>query len=196
VCDLSITIDSEPYGEPQTTLKLSIVMRCDQQMEDGMHQHPPRQWDSSTLENSSRAWFVTKWPGKYAGTPDADILFAIEIPRSHCLHIQLSPKSTPGWEHTVLCQLANVYLSPDVLITDNTRLLHALVSAGSGFQKPATAYLDKPITLMPAIHKCLLSLADAFNLPIFQTQSSIDRLNEELESWRIGYNNRDDIERV
>jgi hypothetical protein len=153
-----------------------------------MAKSPTRSWDSSTLHNDSRAWFVTKWPGKYAGAPDADILFVFEIPRPRCLCIQLVAHSTQGWEHQVLCDLASTFPAPEVLITDNTKLQHALVSAGASFQNPATAYLEKPITLMPAIRQCLLSLMELLNTPAFQTLSAISELNEGLESWRTKYN--------
>lgn len=132
--------------------------------------------------NESRAWFVTKWPGKYAGAPEAEMLFVLEIPRSRCLSIQLVADSTRGWEHQVLCRLASENASPDALITDNSRLQHILVSVGASFQKPATSYLDKPITLMPAIHQCIRSLTELLNRPAFQAQSAISNLNEALES--------------
>jgi hypothetical protein len=85
---------------------------------------------------------------------------------------------------------------PDALITDNTRLHHVLVSLGSSFQQPATAYLDKPITLMPAIHRCLVSLTEVLNQPLFQSKSSTEKLNEALELWRIRYNDRDGVSAV
>lgn len=68
--------------------------------------------------------------------------------------------------------------TPDVLITDFTRLQHVLVSVGSSFQKPATAYLDKPITLMPAIERSIRSLVDELNQVPLETQSPIEKVNE------------------
>ncbi len=153
-----------------------------------MPESPTRSWDSSSLHNDSRAWFVTKWPGKYAGAPEADILFVFEIPRPRCLCIRLVANSTQGWEHQVLCSPASIFPPPETLITDNTKLQHALVSAGARFQNPATAYLEKPITLMPVIHQCILSLTELLNSPTFQTLSGINELNEGLESWRTKYN--------
>ncbi len=91
----------------------------------------------------------------------------------------------------MLCNLAAANSSPDALITDNSRLQHVLVTARANFQKPATAYLDKAITLMPAIHQCILSLKELFNQQTFKAQSAISQLNEALESWRVGYNRRD-----
>jgi hypothetical protein len=38
------------------------AVQHDQFPEDDMSKDPLRQWDSSTLHNDSRAWFVTKWP--------------------------------------------------------------------------------------------------------------------------------------
>jgi hypothetical protein len=152
---------------------------------------PGHEWDSSTLHDRSRAWFITKWPGKYAGAPDTDMLFVIEIPRSHCLCIQLFPSVARGWEHRVLNDLVTGHHAPEALITDNTRLHPVLVSVGCSFQQPATAYLDKPITLMPAIHRCIVSLTEVLNQPLFRCQSSTEKLNEALELWRIRYNDRD-----
>jgi hypothetical protein len=125
------------------------------------------------------------------GAPEGEKLFVLEIPRSRCLCIQLVRDCTHGWEHQVLCNLASANSSPDALIIDDSRLQHVLVSAGASFQKPATAYLDKLITLMPAIHQCLLSLMDLLNQPTFQAQSAISKLNEALESWRVRYNRHD-----
>ncbi|MGF6875078.1 hypothetical protein [Paraburkholderia sp. MM5477-R1] len=33
-------------------------------------------------------------------------------------------------------------------------------------------------------------MTEVLNLPPFQTQASIDKLNDALESWRLGYNKR------
>jgi hypothetical protein len=96
-----------------------------------------------------------------------------------------------GWEHQVLNDLATAHHVPDALITDNTRLHPVLVSVGCSFQQPATAYLDKSITLLPAIHRCISSLTEVLNQPLFRNQSSIEKLNEALEQWRIRYNDRD-----
>jgi hypothetical protein len=150
----------------------------------------PRDWGASRLSGERRVWFVTKWPGKYAGTPDAKMLFVFEIPRSQCLYIQLVADSTHGWEHHVLSTLASENSSPDVLITDHSQLQHALVSAGASFRRPATAYLNKMITLMPAIHQCLLSLTEHLNEPELQAPTSINKRNEAFELWRIEYNRR------
>ncbi|WNC94916.1 hypothetical protein RI103_34010 [Paraburkholderia sp. FT54] len=152
---------------------------------------PGQEWDSSTLHDRSRAWFVTKWPGNYAGAPDMEMLFVIEIPNSRCLCMKLFPSAGRGWEHQVLNDLAATHQAPDALITDDTRLQHVLVTVGSSFQQPAIAYLDKPITLMPAIHRCLVSLTEILNQPLFQSQLSTEKRNEALELWRIGYNDRD-----
>lgn len=146
------------------------------------------QWDSSLLRNDSRAWFVTTFPGKFAGTPDAELLFVVEIPRSHCLCIRLFPP-TAGWEFQALSSLAAQHTSPDVLITDHTRLQSSLVNAGASFKKPATAYLHKPITLMPAISQCIHSLVDILN-ELMPSHSSLDTINTKLEAWRIAYNTR------
>jgi hypothetical protein len=146
------------------------------------------QWDSAALWNDSRAWFVTAFPGKFAGAPDDEMLFVVEIPRSHCLLIRLFHPS-PGWEYQALSRLAAQYPSPDVLITDHTRLQHPLVSAGASFEKPATAYLHKPITLMPAIAQCIRSLVDVLT-ELMPSHNPTDGINAKLEAWRIAYNSR------
>lgn len=86
-----------------------------------MPKNPLRQWDSSPLHNDSQAWFITKWPGKIAGAPEAKMLFVLEIPRSRCLCIQLVRDSTHRWEHQVLRNLAFGISSPDALITEDSR---------------------------------------------------------------------------
>ncbi|WP_321931885.1 hypothetical protein [Paraburkholderia guartelaensis] len=156
-------------------------------------QDPPLEWDTSALSNDSRAWFITTWPGKVANAPDAEMLFVLELPSARCLSIQLVVDSTRGWQHQALSRLASISPAPDILITDNSKLHHFLVSAGASFHKPATSYLDKPITLMPAIHQCILSLMELFNEPAFRTRSGISNLNEALESWRVVYNRRDEV---
>ena len=174
------------------TWRLAVIVHCSTtwQLEDDMPQSPPNQWDSSTLHDRSRAWFVTTWPGRCVGAPDADILFVIEIPRSLCLCTQLFFDAEHGWELHALRDLATKHEPPDALITDNKLLHHVLVSIGSSFQKPAAAFLDKPITLMPAIEQCIFSLMEAINQPPFQAQAPIEKINEALELWRVRYNDR------
>ena len=77
-------------------------------------------------------------------------------------------------------RLATRIFAPDILVIDNTRLLHVLVSTGISFQKSASQYFDKPITLIPAIQWCILPCTDALNQYPFHTLSPIEDLARRL----------------
>jgi hypothetical protein len=78
---------------------------------------------------------------------------------------------------------------PDVLVTDNVRLQHVLVSAGSAFSKPAKAYIDKRVAGLPEILGCLRTMQEVLNDREFQCQN-LDGKNAMFESWRRGYNEK------
>jgi hypothetical protein len=149
-----------------------------------------KSWDTAIVGNDSQAWFVTKWPGKHAGAPEAELLFVVVIPQSLCLCAQLFENPDLGWEFTHLIELARAHPSPDVLATDSVKLQHVLVSVGSNFVRPASAYLDKPITLMPAVSKCTYSFMEVLNAPAFSGLSTVRQRNDALEVWRSNYNRR------
>jgi hypothetical protein len=146
-------------------------------------------WDSASLDERSRAWYVTKLNGRCAGAPSCEILLVIQIPQPCCIIAKLFPISAKGWEHIALRALVTDS-PPTILITDDKKLMHTLVSVGSSLERPATPYLDKPIALMPAIDQCVRSMVSILNGEPFTTGASIDRLNEAFEIWRLDYNRR------
>jgi len=150
-----------------------------------------RSWSSIALSDSSSAWFVTEWNGKYAGAPAARLMFVISIPRSKCLTIRLFQDAAPNWQYNELIRLAATVSPPDHLITDDVCLESVIVAAGSAFKAPASAFLDKTIALMPAVRTCLKSLEAVLNSSILQSVPVISVLNNVLESWRLEYNTAD-----
>ena len=149
--------------------------------------HSSSNWDSAILSNETRAWFVTTWNGKCAGSASMDFLFAIEIPKSRCIAARLCNKSEGEWKHQIT-DIASVAKPPDLLITDAKKMLPALAILAASFQKPTSALLDVPITLMPAIERCISKLMDKLNDPAFQSLESVDLRNVELDAWRAEYN--------
>ncbi|WP_201640988.1 hypothetical protein [Paraburkholderia metrosideri] len=149
-----------------------------------------KRWDSVRFDDSSRAWFVTRWNGRIVGAaPEFELLFVVEIPRSSCLCLKLFGKSFKGWEIQALRDLASVISPPDFLVTDDTSLQSTLVSTAASFRNPVAAYLHKPITAMPAIQKCIDSVTELMHQPFFQARSTVEEINEQLEHWRAFYNN-------
>jgi hypothetical protein len=79
-----------------------------------------RFWNIASIGNVSRAWFVTEWAGKYAGVPDAELLFTVLVPHSQSLCAQLFPNASVNWEFARLVDLARVHGSPEVFVTDHS----------------------------------------------------------------------------
>ncbi|REG48980.1 hypothetical protein B0G80_5298 [Paraburkholderia sp. BL6669N2] len=147
-------------------------------------------WDSVSLSDATRAWFVTQWKGKYFGNADFETLVIIEVPRSKCISIALYAPGEKGWQAEQILRLAFGAAPPDFLVTDDQRLVAACTLAGCRFHKPASVFLEKPITAMPAISNCIHSLAELLNDADYQSAKSADEINARLESWRTDYNRR------
>jgi hypothetical protein len=145
-------------------------------------------WDSVSLSDTSRAWFATKWKGKYFGNPDFEALVVIEVPRSKCISIELYEPSQQNWQAREIIKQVSGEDSPDFVVTDNHRLIAACTLACFWFPKPASVFLGKPITAMPAISNCIHSLTKYLNDADFQSAKSVDEINTWLDSWRIKYN--------
>ncbi|RKR36245.1 hypothetical protein [Paraburkholderia sp. BL17N1] len=147
-------------------------------------------WDSVSLSDVSRAWFVTQWKGKYFGNPDFEALVVIEAPRSKCISIALYEPSPKNWQEHEIIKLASGGNFPDFVVTDNQRLVTACTLACFWFHQPASVFLEKPITAMPAISNCIHSLTKLLNDADYQSAKSADEINGRLESWRTDYNRR------
>jgi hypothetical protein len=145
-------------------------------------------WDSVSLSDTSRAWFVTQWKGKYFGNPNFEALVVIEVPRSKCISIALYEPSQKNWQAQEIIKLVFGEDSPDFVVTDNQRLIAACTIAYFWFHKPGSAFLEKPIPAMPAISNCIHSLTALLNDADFQSAKSVDEINTRLESWRIRCN--------
>ncbi|BCQ28131.1 hypothetical protein NK8_63200 (plasmid) [Caballeronia sp. NK8] len=150
---------------------------------------PYMEWDETRLSDDSRAWFIATYPGKVVGIPTASWLFVCEIPHPRCLCLHIFDAPASGWVHRAICEIAATNTPPDLLVTDETRLQHALVSVGSSFTKPAKAYIDKSLMGMPEIPAFLRCLEEVLNDPLFQKQS-IGEKNATFDSWRTKYNLR------
>lgn len=150
----------------------------------------PRSWDSMPLNDRSRAWFVTRWPGRIVGVADAQLLFVVDIRACRCLCFRLFSAASAHWAYDPLVELLRLFSAPEALVTDDSRLQHVLAAAGASLENPASPFLDKSITMTPAIHDCIKSLEGLFNSPEFQMLKSMDTVNEALESWRSRYNER------
>ncbi len=98
-------------------------------------------WDSAKLRNDSSAWFVNTWDGRFAGSPECELLFAIEVPGQLCLAVRLFPKSEQEWQRRALSSLARTSVSPDYLLTDMNEMLPILVTFGASLETVATAHL-------------------------------------------------------
>ncbi|MGF6732120.1 hypothetical protein OKW50_004265 [Paraburkholderia youngii] len=154
-----------------------------------MVQLPYMELEFANLSNDTRAWFITTYAGKYVGVPSASWIFVFEIPPPRCLCIRIFDSPAPLWELRAICELAEKNAPPEILVTDNVRLQHVLVSAGSAFSKPAKAYIDKPLARLPEIPSCLRSLAEVLNDRGFESQT-LDGKNAMFESWRTRYNEK------
>lgn len=128
------------------------------------------------------------WKGKYFGNLDVEALVVIEVPRSKCISIALYEPSQKNWKAQEVINLVSGEDSPDFVVTDNQRLIAACTLACFWFHKPASVFLEKPITAMPAIPNCTHSLTTLLNDADFQSAKSVDEINARLESWRIKYN--------
>ena len=147
-------------------------------------------WNSVSLDNFHRAWYVSEWKGRYFGDSISKVFFVIEIPKSRCIIASLFREAHQGLQSERIVKLASVEKAPDFLVTDKQQLLTALTLAGSRFQKRASVYLDKPITLMLAISTCLQSLVELINRADYRSITSVEDINKRLESWRLDYNDR------
>ncbi|WP_233808649.1 hypothetical protein [Paraburkholderia sp. HP33-1] len=152
-----------------------------------MVQLPYMELEFADFGNDTRIWFITTYAGKYVGVPSASWLFVFEIPRPSCLCLRIFDNPGSAWEHKAICELADKDSPPDILVTDNVRLQHALVSAGSTFSKPAKAYIDKMLTRFPEITSCLRSLEAVLNDRGFQSQT-LEGKNAMFELWRTTFN--------
>jgi len=150
-------------------------------------------WDSVSLSDTSRAWFVTQWKGKYFGNPDSEALMVIEVPRSKCISLALYEPGQKNWQAQEIIKLSSGGNSPDFVVTDNQRLVTACTLACYWFHKPESVFLDKPIAAMSAISSCFHSLMKLLNDADFQSAKSVDEINTRLESWRTGYNQRSNM---